>query len=112
MENIIIVETFSTGYNFIADICARGYHAVSLEMKCDNLDEMRKECYSQIKYDFELIKEQDTYEETLELVKSYNPVCILPGSELGVAMATRLADSLGLWGNPASIINAMTTKNG
>ena len=112
MENIIIVETFSTGCNFIADICARGYHAVSLEMKCSDIDEIRTKGYSQIEYDFELIKEQDTYEETLELVRSYNPICILPGSELGVGMATRLADSLGLWGNPASIINAMTTKNG
>ena len=112
MENIIIVETFSTGHNFVADICARGYHAVSLEVQCSDLDEMRKTCYSQIKYDFELIKEKDSYEETLELVKSYNPVCILPGSELGVPLATRLADDLGLWGNPASILDAMTTKNG
>lgn len=112
LENIIIVESISTGYNFIADICARGYHAVSLEARCSNQEEARKKCYRQIEYDFELIQEQDTYEETLELVKSYHPVCILPGSELGVPLATRLADSLGLWGNPASIINAMVTKSG
>ena len=112
MENIIIVETISTGYNFVADICARGYHPVSLDVKFSGHDELRKKCHSMIEYDFETIEEQDTYEETLELVKSYKPVCILPGSEFGVELATKLADDLGLWGNPSSIINAMVTKSG
>ena len=112
MENIIIVEAFSTGHNFVADICARGYHPVVLESNACYEEEARKKCYGQIAYDFELIKELDAYEETRELVKSYHPVCILPGSEIGVALATKLADDLGLWGNPSSIINAMVTKNG
>ena len=112
MRNIIVAEALSTGYNFIEDIVCRGYRAVVLECKATGIMAVdREETYKKIKYPFEIIRECDTYEETVELVKSYNPVIIIPGTESGVIMANRLSESLGLPGNPTSILDSMTRKD-
>lgn len=118
MRNILIVEAGSTGKNLVQDVINRNYNPVVLELKAlsDSKEvEMYKELletyYDRIKSDFELIYEKDTYEETLEMVMELNPKIILPASENGVIMATKLSLDLNLMGNPIENLDAMTLKN-
>lgn len=118
MENILIVEAGSTGKNLVQDVINRNYNPVVLELKAlsDSKEaEMYKELletsYDGIKSDFELIYEKDTYEETLEMVRELNPKIILPASENGVRIATKLSHDLNLMGNPIENLDAMTLKN-
>ena len=117
MRNIIIVECTSTGTNYVQDIVNRNYNPIVLETKVESdsdeaqhYKEMVKRGYERIKNDFELIYEQDSYEETLELVKKYDPLLIIPGSEKGVVLATKLANDLDLLCNPIENLDAMTSK--
>lgn len=118
MRNIIIVQCSSTGCNFVQDIIDRNYNPVVLEMKPlgDSyeaelyLKEVQKE-YEDIDNDFDMVYEKDTYDETLAAVKKFNPLLIVPGTEEGVILATKLSHDLGLLGNPIENIDAMTLKN-
>ena len=79
MKNIVIVEAISTGVNFITDIVHRGYHPVVLELTLaegSHIAGGRQGIYSRTGDTFEIIKEQNSYEETLALVK-------MPGSKAG-----------------------------
>ena len=111
-RNIIIVEALSTGYNYVEDVACRGYNPVVLE--CNKTGAMaveREHTYKKMKYPFEIIQECASYEDTVNLVKSYNPVIIVPGTESGVELANRLSESLGLQGNPTSILDSMIKKD-
>ena len=117
MRNIIIVECISTGVNFIEDIINRGYNPIVLEPKIAETEEgeeyrrtVYKE-YERINYDFDMIYEKDSYEETLEEVKKYDPLLVLPGNERGVILATKLSHDLNLLGNPIENLDAMTLKD-
>lgn len=118
MRNIIIVQCMSTGKNYVQDIIDRNCNPIILEMKAfEDSDEALahqeyvKAGYASIENNFDLIYEKDTYEETLEMVKEYNPLIIVPGTELGVILATRLANDLGLLSNPIENIDALTLKD-
>ncbi len=117
MRNIVIVECISTGINFIEDIVNRGYNPIVMHLKAPDseegkhFDEFIYEEYKNIDYDFDMVFEQDTYEETLEEVRKLDPLLVLPASERGVGIATRLASDLGLLGNPVENIDAMTLKD-
>ena len=119
MDNIIIVDCYSTGKNFINDIVRRNYNPIVLEVKLDRMSEKHakteskayKAIYESIDEDFDLIYEQDTFEETLEMVKKLKPALILPGNENGVILATKLANELGLISNPIESLDAMTLKD-
>lgn len=117
MRNIIIVECKSTGVNFIEDIINRGYNPVVLEIsysdskKGDEYMELTHSDYNDIDYYFDMIYEQDTDEKTLEIVKKWDPLLILPGHEKGVVLATKLANDLNLLCNPIENIDAMTLKD-
>ena len=117
MRNIIIVEWISTGINFIEDIINRGYNPIVLEPKMIDTEEgeeykkMVYDEYKRIKYDFDIIYEKDSYEETLEEVKKYDPLLVLPGNEKGVVLATKLSNDLDLLCNPIENIDAMTLKD-
>ena len=118
MRNIVVVECFSTGRNYIQDIINRNYNPVVLELKSDmdSFEGIRYQndleaCYKSISNDFEIIYEKDSYEETLEVVKKYDPLLVVPGSEKGVILATKLANDLNLLGNPIENIDAMTLKD-
>ena len=58
-----------------------------------------------------MIYERDTYEETLEAVRKFDPLLIVPGNERGVVLATRLSNELGLLCNSIENLDAMTLKN-
>ncbi len=117
MRNIIIVECRSTGINFIEDIINRGYNPVILETKTQNPEvgkEFRESAlkeYDNINYDFDMIYEQNTYEETVEIVKKWDPILVLSGNEKGVVLASRLSHDLNLLCNPIENLDAMTLKN-
>ena len=118
MRNIIIVEADSTGRNLVQDIINRNYNPVVLELKqrsdsdeAKSFKEALKSSYDYIQADFELIHEKDTYEETVEMIKKLDPKIIIPGSESGVIMATKLSNDLNLIGNPIENLDAMTLKN-
>ena len=64
-----------------------------------------------IPYEFDMIYERDTYEETLEAVRKFDPLLIVPGNERGVVLATRLSNELGLLCNSIENLDAMTLKN-
>ena len=117
MKNIIVVECISTGKNFIEDIINRGYNPIVLHLKNSNTESGKKfgehvlEEYKQIPYEFDMIYEKDTFEKTLEEVKKFNPILIVPGNERGVVLATRLSNELGLLSNSIENLDAMTLKN-
>lgn len=118
MRNIIVVECASTGITYVQDIIDRNYTPIVLELKKLNDSETANEYYELVQNgyklidnDFEIIYEKDSYEETLEMVRQYNPLVIMPGSEGGVILATKLANDLDLLSNPIENIDAMTLKN-
>ena len=116
MRNIVIVECISTGINFIQDIVNRNYNPIVLETKLEDGDygvyrNLRKEEYGRIAEDFVLLEEKESYDETLEMVREYDPLLVIPGSEHGVILATRLAHDLNLKGNSVENLDAMTLKD-
>ena len=114
--NIIIVNCGSTSINFVEDVLNRGYNPIFLDTRPIDSEEGQKfgelvfTSHAHIK-NVELIHEQESYEDTLELVRQYDPLLILPGTEKGVVLATRLSYDLNLKGNSIENIDAMTLKN-
>ncbi len=103
--------------NYIGDIVNRGYNPVVLHLKDSDTEDGEKfgehvlEEYKMIPYEFDMIYEKDTFEETLEEVQKFNPLLVVPGNERGVILATRLSYELGLLGNSIENLDAMTLKN-
>lgn len=116
-RNIIIAECKSTGINFIEDIINRGYNPVILDTNYTDSEvgneykEMLLKEYEHINYDFDMIYEQETYEKTLEEVKKWDPLLVLPGNEKGVILASKLSYDLNLKSNPIENLDAMTLKD-
>ena len=117
MRNIIVVECISTGINFVEDIINRGYNPIALDLKVAetpggrDFAEFVINDYKRIPYDIEMIYEQETFEETLEEVKKYDPLLIVAGHERGIILATKLSKELGLLGNDVENLPAMTMKD-
>lgn len=117
MRNIIVVECVSTGINFVGDIINRGYNPILLDLKVAETEDGREFAefvindYKRIDREYEMIYEQDTFEETLEMVREYDPLLIVAGHERGVQLATKLSQELGLLGNPVENLDAMTLKD-
>ncbi|WP_407430792.1 ATP-grasp domain-containing protein [Methanobrevibacter sp.] len=117
MRNIVFVEVKSTGVNFIQDAVYRNYYPIVLQTKLGDgeyAEEYREETdisLKKVKEDFELIFEKDSYEETLEMVREYDPVLVIPANERGVILATKLANDLNLLCNPIENLDAMTLKD-
>ena len=118
MRNIVIVEPHSTGMNFIQDVIRRGFRLVVLQMKNMDDNEQSNAYYhgvcnelNTIEEDFVWLHEKDSYEETLEMIRGYDPLLVLPASEFGVVIATKLANDLNLLCNPIENIDAMTLKD-
>ena len=108
----------STGINYVQDIIDRNCNPVILEVKpFDDTEEAREyqkeveEEYKLIEADYDLIYEKDSYEETLEMVRKLDPLLIVPGTEAGVILATKLANDLNLLCNPIENLDAITLKN-
>ena len=115
MRNIIVVDCQSTGINYIDDIYNRRYNPIALELMPENedIDEYRQRMeleYEQSYYDFEVIYEKDSYEETIEMVRELDPLLVLAGSKNGVSLATRLSYDLELLGNTIENVESLTVR--
>ena len=117
MKNIIIVECTSSGTEYIRDIRNLGYNPIIIETNISNPETMkvcaayRKDCYTRIQAPFpDVIHDTGDFELLLNRVSSYDPIAVIPGHELGVATANKIAERLGLPCNPSDIIPAMTNK--
>lgn len=117
MRNIVVVEASSTGFNYIRDIVNRNFNPVVLDMKVEGTEankaykEMVHGTYENIDVPYEMVYEKDTYEETLEMIREYDPLLVIPGSEKAVRIATRLANDLNLKCNPIENLDAITLKD-
>lgn len=115
MENIVIVDPYSTGENFLEDIRKRGYHPIALWSRRNEgifqvMEKRRIPIMNRNRKDTDFYIEKDTYEETLEMVRHLQPKIILPGGELGVELSNSLAADLDLPGNKKERIPYMTNK--
>ena len=78
-RNIIIVNCGSTSINFVEDVLNRGYNPIFLDTRPIDSEEGQKfgelvfTSHAHIK-NVELIHEQESYEDTLELVRQYDPL--------------------------------------
>lgn len=112
MRNIIIVECISTGYNLVEDIIQRGYNPIILEPRNTSGEyNSHRAIYDSLKHHPVVLQELDDYDKTLQMVKGYAPVLIVPGNEAGVPLSVMLSEDLGLPGNPKSILPQMVRKN-
>ena len=94
----------------------RGYNPVVLELKWggEDIEEYKAVVnagYDSIDDEFDMIFERDTYEETLEAVKKYDPELIVAGSEHGVILTAKLSNDLNLKCNPIENLDAYTLKD-
>ena len=117
-KRIVICEYVSTGLNLIDDVLARGYEPVLLEGSYDALNEdaeMFRQNRAKVNASFHgrytIIPENPDYDAVLSQVRALDPALVIAGSEFGVPIACRLAEDLGLPGNPADRIRAMTEKD-
>ena len=107
----------STAFNFLEDIRKRGFEPVILESYIPEgyarrlMDAERKAKYSKIQYPVTIIKEKPEYEATLQEIRDLDPFLVLVGGEEGVILGTRLANDLGMPGNPVSNLDRMTQKS-
>jgi len=116
MRNIIVVDCISSGTNYIEDIVNRGHNPIILELLPGEADpeeygKKMQSNYSRIEYEYDIIHEKDTYEETLETVRKLNPLIIVAGSERGVILTSKLSNDLGLLGTPIENLDSMTLKD-
>ena len=116
MGNIIVVDCISSGTNYIEDIVNRGHKPVILELQSGEMDAVEykqkmQSNYNRIGYDYDLVFEKDTYEETVEMIRELDPLLIVAGSERGVILTSRLSNDLGLLGTPIENLDAMTLKD-
>ena len=117
-RSIVICEYISTGINYIDDARSRGYEPVLVEGSYVGTPEeqapiraARDAINKRLAGSVKIICENSDYDEILRQVRETDPVVVVAGSEFGVALATRLAEDLGLPGNPVSRIPAMTEKD-
>ena len=116
-QSIVICEYVSTGVNYIEDAWARGYEPVLVEGHyvgspddVEGFKFLRERINHRMHGKVDIIPEDLEYDEVLRRVKEHNPAIVLAGNEFGVSIATRLAEDLGLIGNPADRIPQMTEK--
>ena len=99
MGNIIVVDCISSGVNYIEYIVNRRHNPIILELlpREANVEEYKQKMqsnYDRIEYEYDLVFEQGTYGETLELIRKFNPMLIVAGSERGVILTSKLSNDL------------------
>ena len=117
-EKIMIVECISSAVNYVKDIYDEGYEPVLLEPYC----QMVARPYMRAMHDHDLdllppgtkrpriVSAKRTYEDTLKIVKEIKPILIIPGSDAGIELATKLSHDLGLIGNDPENLPKMRNK--
>lgn len=117
-RKVIIIDCKSSSINYIDDCRKMGYEPVAMELYVPP----EKQAASRAAYDeaYRIMNVQDvpkriisapTYEQTLEMVREIDPVAIIPGSDIAVDWATRMARDLGLPGNDPELIEIFRNKD-
>lgn len=116
-KKVMVVLCASSAINYIEDIRNAGYEPVILEPSIPGVPpaEVRKELeaeYAHIKGERPAIyAASPNYGETLEMVRTIAPCCIIPGTDFGLELATTLAHDLGLPGNNPERLPYMREKD-
>lgn len=116
-KKVMVVLCASSAINYIEDIRNAGYEPVILEPSIPGVPpaEVRKELeaeYAHIKGERPAIyAASQNYGETLEMVRTIAPCCIIPGTDFGLELATTLAHDLGLPGNNPERLPYMREKD-
>ena len=115
MENIVIIDAWSSGVYFLDDIIYRGFHPVVLwthrsDYVYQETAHLRARVEARFQNRADFLTEDEDYATTLSKVKALNPRVVLPGSDLAVELATCLIEDLGLPGNGRALIPNMTNK--
>lgn len=115
-KRIMIVECFSSSINYIHDIRARGYEPILLECYTPETERAKVRAINDEAYAFNgdsyptVLMAKEDYAQTLEMVKQFSPILILPGSDAGIELALRLSADLKLKSNPFSIFGQIRDK--
>lgn len=111
-KKILILQAISQCIEISNDVKKRGFTPAYLVQNLpEALVATRDHHVNNLPKDSEIIYEQDTYEETLKLVKKVKPVFILYVSEASVELASRLSSDLGLPGNDYKYVDFYTKKD-
>lgn len=119
MQYIAVVDCASTGQIYIDDIIEMGYRPLAIYNYLDaehaaswkaNVENVMKSIGDRADY-INLPKECST-EDVLSMLKGYDIVCVIPGSEGGVRLADKLNKALGLRGNNPDTTYLRCTKAG
>ncbi|MBR2150634.1 MAG: ATP-grasp domain-containing protein [Prevotella sp.] len=116
-KKVMVVLCASSAINYIEDIRNAGYEPVILEPSIPGVPpaEVRKELeaeYAHIKGERPAIyAASPNYGETLEMVRTIAPCCIIPGTDFGLELATTLTHDLGLPGNNPERLPYMREKD-
>lgn len=115
-NTIVIVDCISSAVNYIEDIRRKGYEPIDLIVTPDTAFESRSNELSDLYYRLmgvvppRRLEEKESYSQTLEMVRSLDPVLILPGGDEGISLAARLSFDLGLPGNLPENLPKMRDK--
>ena len=103
-ECILIVEPVSTGKNYVFDVVKRGYQPIVIFPYMTDAgseyEAMRDATRMILPEGVIEIQDHGVFDKVLEEVKKYPISCVVVGSEVGAETADRIAEELGLPGNP------------
>ncbi len=107
MKAIVIVEAISTALFYERDILDRGFlplvvypHIEGSLDEGSSYEKVRDACRKQLSDRTIEIPDDGNFEHLLTALAPYDIACVVAGSEMGVVLADRLAQALGLPGNP------------
>ena len=115
MKHIGIVECISSAQLYITDIKARGCRPLIIypnRFDDEHLRSYREIIKKNIGDVADYIEEGDDYESFLDRLREMEVIAVVPGSDLGVALADRICKDLDLLGNDPATTRLRTTKNG
>ena len=107
MKAIVIVEAISTALFYEQDILDRGYLPIVIYPHIEGSKEdkavyegIRAASRRQLSGRTVEIPDDGDFDHLLAALAPYEIACVVAGSEMGVVLADRLAQALGLFGNP------------
>ena len=111
-KNIVLIECNSTSISFLNDIKRRNCQPIVIQTKLGpEMEKLRDASTSRYPKGVIIVKAPNSYKKLLELVRSYNPIVVLPGTEATVALTCHIQEDLGLPGNQSKNINLYIHKD-
>jgi biotin carboxylase len=105
---IVIVDPYSAGAMLAEALRARGVKCIAVESSQAIPKAMRSRFNPAVFWD--IIRHEDNYARTLDMVGRHRPDFVMPGGESGVELAEQLGDDLGLPTNGAELREARRDK--